>query len=167
MKETKIFFDTNSLNKGYNNNNNTTSLNKQSDVKIPNNKYKHLLPDVDIMAEYEEMSPGTINKIFDMAKIEQDHRHSIDLINIENHNKAIKMGRIFALALVLIIATATVILASSGYYIVSAIFSVASFATIGTVSIIQSGKRFNNKFIHKNYNHNNKINNYKTKSFNR
>ena len=81
MKETKIFFDTNSLNKGYNNNNNTTSLNKQSDVKIPNNKYKHLLPDVDIMAEYEEMSPGTINKIFDMAKIEQDHRHSIDLIN--------------------------------------------------------------------------------------
>jgi uncharacterized membrane protein len=166
MKETKIFFDTNSLNKGYNNNN-TTSLHKQSEIKIPNNKYKHLLPDVDIMAEYEEMSPGTINKIFDMAKIEQDHRHSIDLINIENHTKAIKMGRIFALALVLIIATATIILASSGYYIVSAIFSVASFATIGTVSIIQSRKRFNNKFIHKNYNHNNKINNYKTKSFNR
>ena len=78
MKETKNFFDTNRLNKGYS----TISINKQSDVELSANKYKHLLPDIDIMAEYEEMSPGTINKIFDMAKKEQNHRHSIDLLNI-------------------------------------------------------------------------------------
>ena len=120
------------------------------------------------MAEYEEMSPGTINKIFDMAKKEQNHRHSIDLLNIEKHARAIKMGRIFSLVVVVIIATATIILALNGYYIISSVFSVAAFAAIGIVSIIQSGKRFDNKFVRKNNNHHhNRTHNYKTKGFNR
>ena len=149
MKETKNFFDTNRLNKGYS----TISINKQSDVELSANKYKHLLPDIDIMAEYEEMSPGTINKIFDMAKKEQNHRHSIDLLNIEKHARAIKMGRVFSLVVVVII---------------SSVFSVAAFAAIGIVSIIQSGKRFDNKFVRKNNNHHhNRTHNYKTKGFNR
>ena len=164
MKETKNFFDTNRLNKGYS----TISINKQSDVELSANKYKHLLPDIDIMAEYEEMSPGTINKIFDMAKKEQNHRHSIDLLNIEKHARAIKMGRIFSLVVVAIIAIATIILALNEYYIISSVFSVAAFAAIGIVSIIQSGKRFDNKFVRKNNNHHhNRTHNYKTKGFNR
>ncbi|MFK7968067.1 MAG: DUF2335 domain-containing protein [Rickettsiaceae bacterium] len=165
MKETKNFFETNRLNKGYSS---SISINKQSDVQLVTNRYKHVLPDIDVMAEYEEMSPGTISKIFDMAKREQNHRHSVDLLNIEKHAKVIKIGRLCSLAVVSIISIATIILALKGHYMIASVFSVAAFAVIGTVSIKQSSKRFNNKFNYKNNNHNNnRAHNHKPKGFNR
>ena len=165
MKETKKFFDTNRLNKGYS----KTSINKQSDTGIAGSQYKHVLPPLDIMAEYEELSPGTINKIFDMAQKEQNHRHSIDLLNIEKHNRATKYGRMCSLALVVIIAVTAIVLAFGEHYMIASIFSIAAFGGIGVVSFIQSGKRFNNKnkVFHKNFDHKNRTHNYKTRSNNR
>lgn len=164
MKETKNFFDTNRLNKGYSG----VSISKQSDVQVSANRYRHILPDTDIMAEYEEMSPGTMKKILDMAKKEQEHRHSVDLLNIEKHAAAVKMGRLCSLIIVTIISITTIILAFSGYYITSSVFPVAAFAVIWTVSMTQSGKRYNNRFTQKNYNHiNNKVHNNKANSFSR
>lgn len=163
MKETKKFFDTNRLNKGYS----KTLANKQNDVEASSNRYRHVLPPIDIMAEYEEMSPGTTNKIFDMAQKEQNHRHSMDLLNIEKHARATKMGRACSLALVTIISIAVLVLAFGEHYMIASIFSVAAFAGIGTVSFIQSGKRFNNKVFHKNFDHKNRVHNYKARSINR
>jgi len=36
------------------------------------------LPTPAMLREYDEISPGLANKIFDMAKAEQDHRHRLD-----------------------------------------------------------------------------------------
>ena len=60
MKETKKFFDANGLNKGYG----KALFNKPASLAgSSSNQYKHVMPPLDVMAAYEEISPGTIKKL--------------------------------------------------------------------------------------------------------
>jgi len=80
MKETKKFFDANGLNKGYS----KALFSKTSNLAVSSSsQYKHIMPPLDVMAAYEEISPGTIKKIIEMAQKEQNYRHSIELLNVE------------------------------------------------------------------------------------
>lgn len=157
MKETKKFFDTNHLNKGYT----KVSTHKQapSNNSGQGHQYKHILPPMDIIAEYEELSPGILEKIVAIAQKEQNHRHSMDTLNNEKHNKASDMGRKSALILVAIIALAVVILAFGEHYMVASILAVSAFGSIGVIS--SSYKKPVNKFFHKNFDPKYKNPNYK------
>lgn len=134
MKETRKFFESNRLNKGY-----TKILNyNQNDMGQIRSKFKHILPPIDMMEEYEEMYPGTFAKLLDMAEREQNHRHSLDLVIQEKYNRATALGRYFSLILVGLIAFTTLVLALSGAEIAASIFAVASFCCIYLISRLYS-----------------------------
>lgn len=155
-KETKKFFDTNRLNKGYNG----TSINKQSDVQLVFRKnnlvLSDTLPDTGVLAEYEEISPGSTSKIFNMAQTEQNHRHSFELLKLEKNNRVVKICILSFIIVVAMITIGTVILALNKYYFISSLFSISAFFTIGVVLIIHPSKRSKSKLLY-----NNKIHNYK------
>lgn len=136
MKETKKFFENNRLNKGY-----TKILNyNQNDMGQIRSKFKHVLPPIDMMEEYEEMYPGTFEKLLDMAQREQNHRHSLDLVIQEKYNRATALGRYFSLILVGLIAFTTLVLALSGAQMVASIFAASAFACIYFISKLYSKK---------------------------
>lgn len=134
MKESKKYFENNRLNKGFK----KIPSHKQSDMSVIRNQFKHILPPVDIMEEFEELSPGTFEKLLDMAKREQNHRHSLDLIVQEKYNRATTMGRYFSLVLMLMICITTLILAFVGKAMVASIFAACAFACIFMVSFLYS-----------------------------
>ena len=134
MKESKKFFDNNRLNKGHK----RLSNSRQSDAHIIRKKYEHVLPPIDMMEHYEELNPGTLAKLLNMAEKEQNHRHSMDLVSMERHNKATQLGRAFALVFVAFVAITSLMLVIAGSILVSAIFALAAFACITIVSYLYS-----------------------------
>lgn len=134
MKENRKFFENNRLNKGYSR---IVNFNR-SDQGVIRRKYKSILPPIDLVEEYEELYPGTFEKILDMAQKEQNHRHSMDLLEMERHNRATKLGRLFSLLYVAIVSITTLILAFNDNAPVAAIFATASFAVIVIVSYLYS-----------------------------
>ena len=134
MKESKKFFDNNRLNKGHK----RLSNSRQSDANIIRKKYEHVLPPIEMLEHYEELNPGTLGKLLDMAEREQNHRHSIALMAMEKHNKATQLGRVFALVFVAFISITSLMLVISGSFLVAAIFAFAAFACITIVSYFYS-----------------------------
>ncbi len=134
MKESKKFFDNNRLNKGHR----RVSNSKQSDLNIIRKKYQHVLPPVEMLEHYEELNPGTLEKLLDMAEREQNHRHSIDLMAMEKHSKATQLGRMFALVFVAFISITSLMLVIAGSFIVASVFAFAAFACITIVSFLYS-----------------------------
>ncbi|PCJ24940.1 MAG: hypothetical protein COA94_06855 [Rickettsiales bacterium] len=139
MKESKKFFENNRLNKGYG----RAPSNRVSDSALVNKKYNHALPPIDMMEEYEEMNPGSCAQLFSMAKQEQNHRHSMDLVAMNRHNKAVHMGRMFSLLFVMIVAASTFALAFFGNVIVASVFAGSAFACIVMVSYFYSKNTVN------------------------
>lgn len=134
MKERKKFFDNNRLNKGHKKLSNPL----QSDANVVRKKYQHILPPIEMLEHYEELNPGTLDKLLEMAKKEQNHRHSIDLITIEKYNKATKLGRMFSLVFVALISVTSLMLVAAGSVFVAAIFAFSAFACITIVSYFYS-----------------------------
>lgn len=130
MKERKKFFDNNRLNRGY-----KKVINyKQSDINVIRQKFKHILPPIDLINEYEEVSPGTLDKLLDMAKSEQNHRHMLEISANDKYYKAVNMGRYFSLVLVAIISIASIALTLLHQEYIALGFIFASFFAIGGAS---------------------------------
>jgi uncharacterized membrane protein len=134
MKETKRFFENNRLNKGYS----RIYTPQKSDESVIRDKYKHMFPPIDIIAEYEDLSPGTFEKFLDMARSEQNHRHSMDLLTAERYNRASKLGRMFSIIFVAIVSLTTVILTAQGSIFSAIVFCASAFFTIALVSLFHS-----------------------------
>jgi uncharacterized membrane protein len=134
MKETRKFFENNRLNKGQSRNVNY----RQNDNSIMRKHYAHVLPPIDLMTEYEELYPGTLEQLIDMAKKEQNHRHSIDLMEIEKYNKASQLGRMFSLILIAIIAMGTLMLSLFGNMMSAIIFPIVAFGSIAITTYCYS-----------------------------
>ena len=133
MKESKKFFDKNRLNKGY------SGVNaKQSDASVIRKKYQHILPPIEMLEEYEELNPGTFEKLFNMAEKEQKHRHSMDLLTTEKYIRATHLGRMFALVFVILVAITTLTLVVAGSIISSSVFAISAFACITIISYFYS-----------------------------
>ncbi|MCZ6901463.1 MAG: DUF2335 domain-containing protein [Rickettsia endosymbiont of Ixodes persulcatus] len=91
MKETKRFFNKNNrLNKGYAK---TFSVNEPDD-NFYRKKFEHILPPIDLISEYENIYPGTLQELIHMAQKEQAHTHAIDLKNLKMQERVIKLTRI-------------------------------------------------------------------------
>lgn len=104
MKESKKFFEDNRLNRGCSQ---TSKNNKFNNDNALYAKYKHVLPPLDILEQYEDLHPGTTQKLLEMAQKEQDHRHAMELRAFKKHHKAVKLGRL------VLVALGTVVIASS------------------------------------------------------
>jgi uncharacterized membrane protein len=104
MKESKKFFEDNRLNRGCSQ---ASRNNKSDNDSALYAKYKHVLPPLDILEQYEELHPGTTQKLLEMAEKEQSHRHDMELRAFKKHHKAVKLGRL------VLVALGTVVIASS------------------------------------------------------
>ena len=136
MKEVKNFFTRgNRLNKGYAK---VHGLKESDANNFYRKRFEHVLPPVDIMTEYEDIHPGTLEKLIAMAEKEQIHRHKLDLAITDNQYRATKRGQNFALAAVGFICVATISLAivSTGWNAIA--FSTISFAIVALVSFVGS-----------------------------
>lgn len=143
MKETKTFFTNNNrLNKGYA----KTQPPHIPDASFYKKRFEHIMPPMDFLSHYEEIHPGTFNKILDMAEQEQHHRHSIDLLNIEIYNRATKLGRIFALIFTLLICLTTFLLALGGHVFIAAILVIFAFLAVGFTSFTAGKQSFERKY---------------------
>lgn len=140
MKDNKKFFYNNRLNKGYSKIHN----NNQTDLNIARQKYQSMLPPIDMMEEYEELYPGTLDKLLDMAQKEQHHRHSLNLLEIKNHTKATAFGRICALIFISIIVISSISLALLGFMLLAALLITVSFISITIVSYYHSNQQQKN-----------------------
>ena len=130
MKESKKFFDNNRLNKGYG-----KVINfHQSDANLILKKYRHVLPPIEMIEQYEELYPGTLQKLLDMAQLEQNHRHARDLLEIDGQDRAAKLGKMFGLILVAIISLGAIILVTLGSALIGALFALFGFSCITIVS---------------------------------
>lgn len=160
MKETKKFFNNNRLNRGYS----KTSNVKQGDAHMIRKKYQHVLPPIDIMEQYEDLNPGTLEKLFRMATKEQNHRHSTDLLVIEKNISAMRLGRMSALMFIVIVSVATLMLALTENIALAFVFAISAFTCITIVSYLYSRNSTHNRSMNNKYNnkqHNNKQRSYK------
>lgn len=124
MKEIKTFFTNgNRLNKGYNKGYNPQEI----DNSFYRKRFAHVLPPLDIMSEYENMHPGTLARLIEMAEIEQKHRHTIDSAEIINRRDSIKRGQSFAILLGIIMCIATVLLAVFSNTLAVVVFTTLAF----------------------------------------
>jgi uncharacterized membrane protein len=114
MKESKNFFTNNNrLNKGYS----KVSSIRESDGSFYRKKFEHVLPPVELMAEYENIYPGTLERIMNMAQKEQAHRHEIDLRNLKAHENTAKVSKICALIFGIFLLALIILLISIREYI--------------------------------------------------
>jgi len=164
MKETKKFFENNRLNKGYSRINNFN----QSDSSFIR-KQTIQLPPIDLIEEYEEIYPGTLERLMEIAKKEQEHRHTADLLAISEYNKAIRFGKIMSMVLITILAITTFVLAIAADPIVAATFSLSAFAAIAFVSFIYTKDSSHKNLVkfpaeRTNHHHNNNRRRYNNKN---
>jgi uncharacterized membrane protein len=123
MIEKKSFFtENNHLNKGYKAEGKSSSIAKRA-AKIE-------LPEASIIAAYEEMSPGTIAKMMEMTKKEQEHRHTIETLQLRMQKTALRVGRIFG-----IFAVAAICYTSFSLYLHDLTMQASVFAIIGFVAL--------------------------------
>ena len=134
MKESKKFFENNNLNKGFI----KSSYANKDDIDLHKKKYQHVLPPVDMIEYYEELYPGTLEKLLDMAEREQNHRHSMDLIVMEKYNRATKLGRIFSLVFVALVSFTSIALSAMHEIMFASIFAFSAFTSIVLVSYFYS-----------------------------
>ena len=73
-----------------------------------------------------------------MAQLEQNHRHSSKLLEIEEQDRATKLGRMFGLGLVAIISLGTIILVTLGSILIGVLFALCGFSCITIVSYLSS-----------------------------
>ena len=139
MKEIKSFFTKdNRLNKGYA----KIANPREPDNNFYRKKFEHLLPPIDLISEYENINPGTFAKLMDMAQQELHHKHAVDLVSLENYNRATKMGRIFALIFIGLVCITTICLSIVGQAAIALVFSCSAFLAVGITSILSSKKFF-------------------------
>jgi uncharacterized membrane protein len=96
MKITKSYFnDENTLNKGYRESNDKDH--KNYNASTDNSEILSL-------AAYEEISPGAMKRLLEIAEKEQAHQHDLEKINIKSNNRARYFGYFSGLVAILIIS---------------------------------------------------------------
>ncbi len=135
IRENKNFFDQNNLNKGY-----SKSLINKKSYFSSNENYKHILPNADIMSQYEEIYPGTLKRLLELAQKEQEYRHKIELLMLKENKKLAKWGKFFSFLVIGIISVTSICLVILGAYIPFFIFSFLGFGTINLCAYLSNYK---------------------------
>lgn len=128
-REVKHFFvENNHLNKI------TSNLNHSYIQKVRSD-FEGLMPSPEVLHAYEEIMPGTVEKLLGLMEQEQKHKHAIEKAKVFMHSKTETIGKMFASFTIIIIAYATIVLSkkSLGH---SLIFAAIAFASIFAVSLV-------------------------------
>ncbi len=94
-------------------------MNHNKKDKKFNNRPQHgnpynILPPTNVLEEYEDLAPGSVDKLLTMAKKEQDHRHEWQENHLLVHGKIHKWGQIFAFVYNVILLFVVIYIANTG-----------------------------------------------------
>jgi uncharacterized membrane protein len=80
----------------YNNRDNNRDNRGRDNKRTGRNPY-NMLPSSKVLESYEAIAPGSVQKLIDMAKKEQDHRHSWQDKYLKFHNLSYRFGQFFGI----------------------------------------------------------------------
>ncbi len=80
----------------YNNRDNNRDNRGKDQRRSGRNPY-NMLPSSKVLESYETISPGSVNKLMEMAKKEQEHRHSWQDRYLKFHNLSYRFGQFFGI----------------------------------------------------------------------
>jgi len=128
-KEVKRFFvEDNHLNKI------TPNLNHSYMQKV-RNEFEGLMPLPEVLHAYEEIMPGTVEKLLGLMEQEQRHKHAMEKAKVFMHSKTETIGKMFASFTIIIIAYATIVLSKKSLSH-SLVFAAIAFTSIFAVSLV-------------------------------
>lgn len=112
-----------------------------------------ILPAPGILESYEEIAEGSVAKIIDMAKLEQEHRHKWEMnyLRVMAYNQ--RVGQLLAFVMAIVVIFTSISFVMSGEYVFALIIAILGFAFLITlVYSVSSTRRHVNK---PNMNHHN------------
>jgi uncharacterized membrane protein len=131
---------TNNRNKRFNNDRNQRDYGFRSEPRAHN-----ILPSPGILESYEEIAPGSVNKILEMAKLEQEHRHIWENKYLKSMAYTTRVGQLlgFALAIILIYSSMALSLEKNDLLASVIVFSGFAFLMIAALASANSRKHIN------------------------
>ncbi len=105
----------------------------------------NILPSPGILESYEEIAEGSVNKILDMAKLEQEHRHAWENKYLKSMAYTTRVGQLlgFALAIILIYSAMALSLEKQDTLASVIVFSGFAFLMIAALASANSRKHIN------------------------
>lgn len=107
----------------------------------PNQNAQNILPPSRVLESYEAIAPGSVNKLFDMAKKEQEHRHSWQNKYLKSHNFSYRTGQVFGLVYNLALLALIYVLVGNGQQDLALKLFVANIALIVLILVVTSVER--------------------------
>ena len=94
------------------------------------NKKNLVLPSPAMLESYEEIAPGAVSKIVDMAKKEQAQRHKWENNYLRSMLIARRTGQLLAFTIAVIISYTIIVLATSDKEILAAVVAFAGYGSL-------------------------------------
>ncbi len=131
---------TNNRNRKYSNDRNQKDYGFRAEPRAHN-----ILPSAGVLESYEEIAPGSVNKILEMAKLEQEHRHAWENKYLKSMAYTTRVGQLlgFALAVILIYTAMALIMDKNETLASVIVFSGFSFLMIAALASANSRKHIN------------------------
>lgn len=105
-----------------------------------------ILPPPSILENIEQVSPGSVAILMDMAEREQEHRHDWENRYLQEYIRTHKRGQLFGLVISLVVVASAFYLAMAGKIVSAGVLSLSGFGALAFASLASAIDR---KFQHK------------------
>ncbi len=119
----------------------TDGGNRHSQHNQQHNNQVNFLPSPQILQEYEYAAEGTVDRILEMAEVEQDRRNKWEDEYLAYYKKSLRIGQLFGFVLMLSVVMATVLLAFSGKEEVAKILAGSAFIAVAVANLFSESAR--------------------------
>jgi uncharacterized membrane protein len=99
-------------------------------------KAASILPTAAQLESYEEVAPGSVKKIVDMAVSEQKHRQQWEEKYLIASNNSKRFGQVIGVITIAVICSFILMLAQQGQAEVAAYLAISSFGSMALISLI-------------------------------
>ena len=151
-REVKNYYATDKLNRGYKIEDEKAVLTEEVVNAYPKTekKYEFLLPPTEVIAEYEALYPGALERIIKIAEKEQLKKHETEKAILSANEISRRIGGLFGVLAIAIISSASFQIAQLNL-VTSIIFSAIAFGSIFGISLISylrinTGYRANSRY---------------------
>ncbi|MFI4984109.1 MAG: DUF2335 domain-containing protein [Rickettsiales bacterium] len=101
----------------------------------------NILPAPSILESYEEIAPGSVDKIMEMAKAEQEHRHSWENRYLKSMAYTTRVGQLLGFALAIILIYTCLIIAMDGNETLASVIAFSGFAFLMIAALASARSR--------------------------
>lgn len=117
--------------------------NQRSKTETTKRQTQAILPPPHILKQYEEVSPGTMERLITMAEMEQVHRQDWEYAYLRHYNRSYILGQICSLFTIVAIIIGSIVLINKGEHGLAVTLIVAGFTTIAfSIAITLKTRKF-------------------------